>query len=706
MGLRLVLSGRMDPPLPLPRMRLEGRLHELRAEDLRFDVDESAALLRASGIGLAVEQVAALHARTGGWAAGLRLAALAMRGRDDPQAFIAQFSGSESSVAGYLTDEVTAVLPEQTKQFLSICSVCKQLPAGWAVALSGRPDAERMLDELTRVTALVEVAEPRTYRIHTLLRTYLVTELGRHFPALHRRAHVAAARWWLAADEPEHALVHAERSGETELLLDLLRESGVRLVATGRISALRLALDACGPAACAADAWSMLVAALVHDAENARSDAVEALAQVRRLWPDDAEPVLDVLRSSVEVLVTGRRGQDSPGGPPPALPPELETLRRLSESAALVWADSAVADDAARGRLEDVVVLAREHGFSYLEVRALSLLAVREAVRGGYRAMTDAATAAVAAVEEDDADGRLAHWTVGPTALVAYGDLLGGDPTTALARAQVVLATGVPTAPENELILRVVQHAAGADLGEHAGGRAGSRLAAFGDADAAPALLAALAILEHPVVLAEGGPRLAAEAAEWLERRTGKIGELLLMEAWAHLLVGRPDAARTAVDPLVDGSVEALVPHTPVEVHLVRTEAALQHGARATGEAELTAALTRGAALGVIRPFLLAGEMTRELLASGRPEGVDAQFLEQLAAALSAGRADIPATLSERELAVLTLLPSLLSAREIADELTVSVNTVKSHIRSIYAKLGVSTRRDAIRRAHELDLFP
>src|SRR5690606_12602488 len=144
-----------------------------RAEDLRLDLDGAAALLGAAGTALTPAQVATLHARTGGWAAGLRLAARALRGLDDPAAFVTQFSGSEGAVADYLTDEVLAVLPDETRRLLLSCAVCPQLPAGLATALSGRADAERVLADLTRVTALVERVEPRTYRVHTLLRTCL-----------------------------------------------------------------------------------------------------------------------------------------------------------------------------------------------------------------------------------------------------------------------------------------------------------------------------------------------------------------------------------------------------------------------------------------------------------------------------------------------------------------------------------------------------
>jgi LuxR family maltose regulon positive regulatory protein len=703
-GLRLVLAGRMDPPLPLPRMRLEGRLHELRAEELRFTVDDTTALLHASGLDVTAEQVAVLHARTGGWVAGLRLAALALRGRDDPQGFIAHFSGSERSVADYLTDEVMAGLPEQIRQFLRVSSVCAELPAGLAVALSGRTDAERVLDELMRSTALIEHTEPRTYRIHTLLRTYLVTELERHLPVLYRRTQATAARWRLAADDPEHALFHAERTGEPALLLDLLRESGVRLVATGRLPAVRRALDASGSAVRTADPWPALLAALVHHEENSRSDAVAALAQAQRTSPPDAEPALDVLRGSVELLVTGRGPADPPVGPPGSVPPELDTLRRLSAAGAAVWADGADVDDV-RARLEGIAAFSRKCGFPYFEVRALSLLAVLESVRGRYRAMTAAATAAVAAAKGQGQ--HAAEWTAVAAALIAYGDLLAGDPAAARARAEALLATRAHLAPETELTLRVVHGTAIGDLGERAAGRAACRLAraAFGDADGPAGLLAALAVLEHRAVLAQSGPGPAADTADWLERRVGKVGEVLLMDAWAHLRADRPEAARAAVEPLVAGSVEALVPHTPVEVHLVQAEAALHRGDRATGRAELAAALARGSALDVVRPFVLVGGPTRELLESAPPAGVTAWFASRVAAALSTIHVDVPAALSARELAVLALLPSLLSAGEIADELTVSVNTVKSHIRSIYGKLGVSTRRDAVRRAHERDLF-
>lgn len=705
-GLRLVLSSRADPPLPLPRLRLEGRLHELRADALRFTVEEAAALLRASGLDVGADQVAVLHARTEGWAAGLRLAALALRGRDDPKAFISHFSGSERSVADYLTGEVMAGLPVPAREFLRDTAVCSELPVGLAVALSGRPDAGRVLDELTRDTALVQRTNPGTYRVHTLLRTYLVAELGRHLPTRHRRSHATAARWWLGANDPVHALRHAEQAAEPAQLHALLRETGVGLVATGQIALLRHALDVAGPPA-SADPWPPLLAALSHCAAGAPPDAAAALGQARRVWPTDPEPALEVLRASVELLVTGRRTPGSPQVDPRGpVPPDLGALLHLSRGVAALRAPEGADPADLRADLEGVVALACERGWRFFEVQALSLLASLDAARGRYAAMTAEARAAVAAAA--DQGWEPAGWSAGASALIAYGDLLAGDPDAARIRTEAVLGAGSsPLAAEVELALRAVHGAALGDAGEYAAGLAESRAArvAFGEGAGPAPLLTALAVLEQRAALAQGDSAGAAEVGEWLERRVGKVGEVLIMDAWAHLAAGQYPAARSAIEPLSAGSVPTLLGHTPVDTHLVRAEVALQSDDPDGGRTELESALALGAALDVVRPFLLAGSSSRELLRSDPPIPPGAGFAERLAAALATVREDTPAPLSERELAVLALLPSLLSAGDIADELTVSVNTVKSHIRSIYAKFGVSTRRDAVRRAHERNLF-
>src|SRR3954453_7318769 len=263
-GVRLLLASRTDPPISIPRLRLEGRLHELRADALRFTLDDTAALLTAAGIEVTAEQVGVLHARTEGWAAGLRLAALALRRTDDAAAFLNDFSGDERSVAEYLTVEILDGLSSDTRDLLRVVSVCSPLPADLAAELSDRADAARLLDELRQETALVERTSPGNYRIHPLLRSHLVADLARQRPETYRHLQAAAARWWLGGGDSVHALRHAERAGDRDLIAQLVHGSGVRLLLGGELGPLRRALAAVGGAARTADPWLALTAAITH----------------------------------------------------------------------------------------------------------------------------------------------------------------------------------------------------------------------------------------------------------------------------------------------------------------------------------------------------------------------------------------------------------------------------------------------------------
>ena len=312
-GLQLVIASRVDPPISIPRLRLEGRLHEIRADALRFSVDDSATLLEAAGVELTPGQVADLHARTEGWAAGLRLAALALRRSDDPAAFLTSFSGDERSVAEYLTGEILGGLGPDTQDFLRAVSVCSPLPAGLAAELSGRADADWRLDELGQATALIESTSRADYRIHPLLRSFLVADLARHQPESFRRLQTVAARWWSAREQPVHALRHAERSGDRELIAGLVRRSGVPLLLAGVLGPLRRALAAVGTDARAADPWLALIAAVTHLEARALPAATVELENARRAWPEAPSAELEALRQSAEFLAAG---QGLPGGSP------------------------------------------------------------------------------------------------------------------------------------------------------------------------------------------------------------------------------------------------------------------------------------------------------------------------------------------------------------------------------------------------------
>ena len=719
-GLQLVLASRSDPPISIPRLRLEGRLHELRADVLRFTVEDSAALLRASGLELTPAQVAVLDARTEGWAAGLRLAALALRRADDPAAFLTDFSGDERSVAEYLTGEILDGLGAETQEFLRAVSVCSPVPAGLAAEFSGRDDADRMLDELRSETALVERTSPGIYRIHPLLRSYLVGDLARQRPGVFRQLQAAAARWWYDAGDPVHALRHAERAGDEGLIAALVHRSGVALFLAGDLGPLRRALAAVGSGARDADPWLALTAAITQLEERDLAAAVAELQNARRAWPGSPDAGLDALRASAELLATSQgfpdesfvRGPGTAEGTQPQdaiqpqeTEPEMEALLHASRAIA-EFGNPAGADlDVARTEMERALELARAHDLGYLEVQSLWMLSSVAAIRGDLGGVVATAEQAVAVAAHR---GRHpSAWSAGPAGMLAYVDLLRGDPATAAARCEDALGTADPLPPEAAQLLHAVHGAALADQGQRAAGLAElhAARAEFGSVWVPPAMLAALAVLEHRVALLAGNLAAAAEVAEWLAGRIGRTGETLLLQAWTETATGRHDAARLIVDPLHEPAIPILLPHTVVEARLLEAEAALQAGDRAAGGAALEAALAKAETLGVVRPFALAGPRTQEVLSARVAANGRAGFALQVAAACAAVVPDQAVPLSERELAVLALLPSLLNAREIAAEFTVSVNTVKSHIRSIYAKLGVSSRREAVLRARDAGLL-
>jgi LuxR family maltose regulon positive regulatory protein len=706
-NLQLVLSGRVDPPLSLPRLRLEGQLHELRVDQLRFSLDEAGAMLHAAGLELAAEEVARLHQRTEGWVAGLRLATIALHRADDPAAFIADFSGDERSMADYLTGELLAGFTTEMLDFLRAVSVCAQLSADLAVALTGRQDAARLLDDLAHETALIERQVLDTYRIHPLLRTYLAASLERHRPAQHRDLHLGAARWWLEAGEPEHALLHAERSRDHEYLSALLRRIGVALLLRGEFDAIRAALALVRPGT-SADPWILSIAALAHVEERAIPTAAAAIRHLRGSWPDDAGPDPRILGVAVEILgrCVGLPTHEWCTAPADldAAAPELRALLHASRGVAELA--SGRDPEPARHELDRALHLARTHGYGYLEVQVLCTLALLAAARCEYHRMIGAAEEAMRAARRQ---GRQrSTWTARASAVLGYVDLLGGDPAGArewTANALDVDHDRLP--PETLYTLRVVHGAARADEGDRAAGSAEMQAARTSGSGMLwpPPVPAALALLEHRVVLLHGNLVAATEVVAWLERRVGRVAEVSLMEALAALAVGRPEAARAAVEPVLSGSLPVLLPHTIIEALLVAAEVALSAEDVPAGAAALDRAVQLAQPLGIVRPFVLAGHRTRSLLA-GRPAARGTGlFATRLAAARRTVLADAAAPLSERETAVLALLPSLLSAGEIAAELTVSVNTVKSHIRSIYTKLGASSRREAVQRAQERGLL-
>ncbi|PVZ05402.1 helix-turn-helix transcriptional regulator [Actinomycetospora cinnamomea] len=682
-GLRLVLAGRRDPPLPLPRLRLDERLVEVRAEQLQFSPAESAALLSACGIDLDDAQVAVLHERTGGWVAGLRLAALSLREHPDPARFLDGFSGDERPVADYLVDEVLAGLSEPHREVLRRTSVAARVPAGLAARLAGREDAAELLDDLARDTGLVggsgTAADP--YHLPELLRTHLVADLGRRGPTLVADREAVAARWWSEQGDPVRALRHAAMAGDGGLLADLVGRWAPWLAGRGEHDVLAAAIgrDPTDP---------RLATAAIH-VRLARGEPVgPALRAARRAGPG----VDTTFRDATERLLGCRVPRPAAGHPP--ADPSLAAHVHLGRGSAALGDDDA---PGARAELEAALALAHRHGLDVLVQRAHALLAVALWAEGDVPGARETAGRALAAGVSTPA---VAPWTAAARAVEAHAALLAGDPARARA------TPGDAPVATVRFALRCAHGGAAFDLGHRAVGllELQAARAELGGDPVPAALTAVAALLEHRAALALGHRTAATAVAAWLAGRCPDSPATALVRARTAAAAGDHAAARAALAPLLTRRPQPTPDALDVEAWLLESRGRLAREDRPGARTAARHAADLAAPLDALRPFAHADTAVRALLvdelAAGAPR---AGFV---ARALAAGATSPAGTgLSGREHDVLIRLPSLESLDEIAGALDVSINTVKTHVRALYGKLGVTTRRDAVLVAHEQGLL-
>ncbi len=672
-GLRLLLASRFDPPLPLPRLRVQDELWELRADRLAFSRSETDVLVRRAGLSLTSAQTSALQQRTGGWAAGLRLAVQAMRTAPDPDGFLTAFSGDDRSVADYLVGEVIDTLPAPTREFLTLVSIGDPVPAGMAVELTGRADSLDLLDLIHRDSSLVTELEggEGEYRVLELLRTYLDAELHRRRPALAADLHGRAARWWAARDRPVAALEHADRSGDDRLLAELVDRFAVRLALTGEHQSLRRVL---------ASRWGITALSRRHPAVTLSAALI-----------DDGVDV-DSLRDAIATW-----GASGPGDAA-----ALAVLGALRGGL-----DDLDADDAAGARVEldAALTLALRQGFEFVAMQCRVLLAVAAAMQGRYRTMT-ALSGEVLGVGASTPRVALrwerSTWTTVGRALEAYAELARAEPEAASVVATEALEGAGDALPRSlHHALRVVHGAARADAGKLGDGLQEMRQARL-DLDGhrvLPEQEAAAALIEYRAALRLGLPTAADDVPEPAEAPA----EVALMSAWSELYRGRADAARDHLEPISAGRSVPLLPVTTVEALLLQAVLAARAGDTTEAHGYLEAALATAEPLDLLRPFAQAEEEVMELLVAHREDGFAARALAAYRRRAAPGT---EATLTERELAVLALLPSLMSFVEIAAALSVSRSTVKTHVQVIYSKLGVQSRRAAVQSARETGLLP
>jgi LuxR family transcriptional regulator, maltose regulon positive regulatory protein len=723
-GTQLVLSGRTDPPLAVARMRLAGELCEIRARHLRFSTADAAAMLSAADVSVRPDQVALLVEQTDGWAAGLRLAGLSLREVDDSDRFLSDLVGNSRAMSDYLVGEILSRIATDVREFLSAVSICDQLPARLATALSGRPDAGAVLDALERDTSLVLTSGEgrRWYRVHPLLRSHLHADLCRRRPDLVARLHARAAGWFDDQGQPVPAIVHARLGGDHDRVALLLRQHAVELISGGQHSVVQAHLAWLGAPTVDGDPWFLLVAALAALEVGAAEEADTRIARAAAGWPPDADAGLVALRDLVRSRRAGISGDatgedlafdivEPPGNATPAMVGEqssLTSMAALDRALELVMAGRL---DDGRTLAEATLARARRRRHGYLAARALTVLGSIAGAEGDYRRMT--ALAERADVELPDPEWRPTAGAGLAAVLRAYGAVLRAEPSTALD----VLGAAPPSGngvdrPRSDALhaLRVaLRGAASFDLGHRDEGLYEldmARAVAAGRCNPAE-LTAVIASLEHGAATVLGRHDLARTVASWAEKVLGRTADVLLMRARRQLALGRPRAAADGLGPLWDGTASVVLPWTLAEGRALLCLCALRSDRRREARQELEYALALAASMDVVRPLAFGPAevidlLTRHVGSFGERETVARRVLE-------ARRATAPTSahlrLTQRERDVLSLLPTPRSLEEIAAELTVSHSTVKTHVKAIYTKLDVSSRREAVVTARDRGLL-
>lgn len=709
--LRLVLAFRREPPLSLYRLRVAGRLSELRTDALRFTPDEARGLLARHATTLGADELALLMERTEGWPAGLRLAAMAVQGAPDPGAVISGFGGDDRAVADYLAGEVLSRQTSQSREFLETTSVCELLCGDLAAALSGRDDAAVMLDGLHRANALIDRPAPHSlwYRCHGLLRGHLRAELGRHRPGAVAPLHLRAAQWFAEHNQPLEALDHAVAARDFSCVAALLERHAVTLVASGQGAAVRRVLDALPATAARVDPRLALVSAY------ASLDAGDAETCDHHLTHCAAAPLGPV---------PGARS--GPDGPPRALglAVRLDRARlRGDPSEALAAADE-LSDPvgeqpgatalmlASRGSarleagrrkeggadLESALAIARRYGLDGLVLSCLSGLATVATAECDFTRAQDIGRGAV--------DFAASHgWAATSRCAPAYTAQAWAacqalECGAARRLSELALNTAPPGGPADLFWARTVHAVTLFDRGER---REGLDLALLAKRSCeacpvAPELRALAAGAELGLALALAQHACAAGALEAVRVQLGDLAEVALMEARLLAARHRDEAALRALRPVLGGTAAALLTTTLVDAWLLEADLAASHGEELRAEQGLREALAAATPSRVIRPFHTAGPRLRALMNVALPRlGSQEPFAREVLRALEpVRRADLADPLTPREADLLRLLPSLQTLDEIASETFISVNTLKTHLRSIYRKLGVSRRRQAV----------
>jgi LuxR family maltose regulon positive regulatory protein len=707
-ALSLVLVTRADPPIPIARLTVEGRVQQIRMDDLACTADEAADLLAAHGVELDRQHSNALWSRTEGWVAGLRLAALALADDANPQRLVTDAVRTELVVSDYLVHEVLDRLPADTQTFLLRTSVAHPLSPDLAAELSGRVDAPELLGSLERqgvfVSALGGDGSPQVYAFHGLFGALLRARLRQQDPALASALLRRAADWFAARDMAVEAESHARAACDWELAGHLACERWLR--AAFRAPEFGPVAVEAPDSVCEEVASLALLRAVAATLEGDRAEAtrwrarLDALAarttSASSMFDDAPDPVLARAWPMLDLIYARAFGADVRAlRAVKTLLADAERARPAALDERSAWRAAELARATVRFHEAELLLDSVE-----TDAALEALFDARWYARGRAPVVVDEVDALLALVAASAGRVRAAERFLG-----SHDSTVGGETRSAFARRLAFVLCEV---------LR---------------GRSVSARAHLGDLGPPPGISHAVRIAYEEIVdhlLMGGGRRSRVPAAThpFARRVRAALGvldepradvavsslETLVARARLAHATANHDQVVALLAPVVDNDGSSgSAPHlrTRVEAHTLFAIASDRAGDPERAMAGLKVACDLAGAGDLRGPMVTYATDVAPLLeryswrlATDTPYAVElVDVLQPL---------DPPVfvePLTERERAVLEYLPTMMSNSEIAQQLLVSVNTVKTHLKSVYRKLGVERRRDAVLRGRQLEII-
>ena len=748
-NMHLIITTRIDPPLPLARLRARDKLTEIRANDLRFTADETGLFLtQETGKNLTAEEVAVLEVRTEGWIAGLQIAALSMQGRDDISEFIRVFSGSHRHILGYLADEALNQRPKGTLDFLLQTSILERLCGPLCDAVTGESGGQEILESLEHANLFITALDDdgKWYRYHHLFAEVLQARLRQNYPEMPAELHKRASEWFEAHDSVLEAVQHALAAGELDRAAQLIGQQRWVLLGRGEANTLHRWLDELPvellreyPGLSLAYAWILSLLEQPETIEDHLLDAEYALSNSTLLTSQDTVEDPCTIRGEIATLRAeiALNQLDIPHAIAlchealELLPEENKMMRGVTtyylghaerHRGNMIEAERAYTEASNIGLHTDNLLLAL-HALANLSSVNIAMGRLKEAAQTSQRIL------------ESTEERQRQSWPVAGLAYQGLSKLY--YEWNDLDAAERYSRQGIEYGQRGGLI----------GLEFNSLSVLASTLQAQGNSSGADEMLRKIAVINdqnhHPIYTShsaawEARLRLQQghieQAILWAESCGLKIKDTewpypraveYLTLARVLIAQGKFEGVEGILDQLFQAAeenkrtgdlIEILIQQASYWYALNKKDHALQLIERA---------LTLAKSEGFVRSFVDEGEPIRSLLLECQSSintrigvAIDNESLrlltytDKLLAAFSqlAPMEKIKVEpniepLSEREFDILRLIATGRSNNEIAEILVIALSTVKSHINNLYGKLGTNRRTEAILIARDLGLL-